>query len=46
MHNATTLNERLFGELSTAFPWYVNKNRVNHYAINLLLYLRTSRENV
>ena len=45
MHNTTTLNERLFtGELSTAFTWYVNKNGVNHYAINLLLYLRTLRE--
>ena len=40
-YNTTTPNERLFaGELSTAFIWYVIKNRVNHYAINLLLYLR------
>ena len=45
MHNTTTPNERLFtGELSTAFIWYVNKNGVNHYAINSLLYLRTLRE--
>ena len=45
MHNITTLNERLFvGELSTAYTWYVNKNGVHHYAINLLLYLRTLRE--
>ena len=45
MHNTTTQNERLFtGELSTVFTWYVNKNRGHHYAINLLLYLRTLRE--
>ena len=45
MYNTTTLNERLFaGELSTAFTWYVNKNGVHHYAINLLSYLRTLRE--
>ena len=45
MHNTTTPNERLFtGELSMAFTWYVNNNGVNHYAINLLLYLRTLKE--
>ena len=45
MHNSTTPNEKLFaGELSTAFTWYVSKNGVHHYAINLLLYLRTLRE--
>ena len=34
MHNTTTPNEKLFaGELSTAFPWYVNKNCVHHYAL-------------
>ena len=44
MHNTTTPNERLFtGEFSIAFTWYVNKNGVNHYAINSLLYLRTLR---
>ena len=42
MCNTTTLNERLFtGELCTAFTWYVKKNGLYHYAINLLLYLRT-----
>ena len=45
MHNRTTSNERLFaGELSTAYTWYVNKNGVHHYAINLFLYLRTLRK--
>ena len=45
MHNITIQNERLFtGTLSTAYTWYVNKNSVHHYAINLLLYLRTLRE--
>ena len=45
MHNTITPNERLFtGELSTAFTWYVNKNGVNYYAINLVLYLRTLTE--
>ena len=42
MHYTTTPNEKLFtGELSAAFTWYVNNNRVHHYAINSLLYLRT-----
>ena len=45
MHNITTLNERLFaGDFSTAFIWYVNKKGVEHYAINLLLYLGTLSE--
>ena len=45
MHNTTTPNERLFtDELSMAFTWYVNKNGVHHYAVNLLLYLRTLTE--
>ena len=45
MHTITTANERSFtGELSTAYTWYVNKNGVHHYTINLLLYLRTLRE--
>ena len=45
MHNTTAPNERLFmGELSTAFTRYVNKNRVDHYAINSFLFLRTLKE--
>ena len=45
MHNTTTLNERLFTrELGTTFTWYVDKNGVNQYAIDFLLYLRTMRE--
>ena len=45
MHNATIPNEELFaGKLSTAFTWYVNRNGVNHYAINSLLSLKTLKE--
>ena len=45
MHNITTLSERLFtGELNMAFMWYVNKQGVQHYAINSLLCLRTLQE--
>ena len=45
IHNNTPLNERLFtGELNTVFIWYVNKQGVQHHAINLLLYLRILRE--
>ena len=47
MYNSTTLNERLFAdELHTAFMWYVNKQGIQHYAINLLLYLRMLKENI
>ena len=47
MHNTTTPNEKLFtGELSTDFTMYVNKNRIHHYDINSLLYLRTLREKI
>ena len=45
MHNTTTLNKRLFtGDFSAAFTWYINKQGIHHYAINLLLYLRKIRE--
>ena len=38
MHNTTTPNKRLFtGDFSKAFTWYVNRQGVQHYAINLLL---------
>ena len=32
------------GELSTAYTWYVNKQGIQHYAINSLLYLRMVRD--
>ena len=39
IHNKTTINEKLFtGELHTAYIWYVNRQRIWHYAINSLLY--------
>ena len=45
MHNITTPNERLFAsELGTSFTWNVKKNGVHHYAIDMLLYLRTLRD--
>ena len=45
MHNITTPNERLFaGKIGSSFTWYLTKNGVHHYAINMLLYLRTLRE--
>ena len=44
IHNITTPNEKLFaGELNTAYMWYVNKQGIQHYAINSLLYLRMVR---
>ena len=44
MHNSNTLNESIFrGEINMAFMWYVNKQGAQHYAINLLLYLRMLR---
>ena len=44
IHNITTPNEKLFGELNSAYLWYVNRYGIQQYAINLLLYLRTARE--
>ena len=45
MHKITTPNERLFaGKLGFTFTWYLTKEGINHFAINTLLYLRTSRE--
>ena len=45
IHNITTPNEKLFmGELNTAYAWYVNKQGIQCYAINSLLYLRMVRE--
>ena len=37
IHNITTLNEKLFtGEINTAYMWNVNKQGIQHYAINSL----------
>ena len=45
IHNITTPNEKLFtAELNFAYSWYVNEQGIQHYAINLLLYLRKVRE--
>ena len=44
IHDITTPNEKPFTrELNTAYMWYVNKQGIQHYAINSLLYLRTVR---
>ena len=45
MHNKTTWNEKLFGgKLSDWYQWYLSKERVQHYAINSLLYITMMRE--
>ena len=45
IHNITTPNERLFAKKhGTLFTWYVNKNSVHPFAINIFLHLRTLRE--
>ena len=44
IHNKTTTNEKLFPELGTAYTWYVNKQGIQHYAINSILYLRMVKE--
>ena len=44
MHNTTTWNEKLFaGKLDSWYNWYLTKDRISHYAINCLLYLRRLR---
>ena len=45
INNITAQNVRLFtGKLSSSFTWYLTKNGGHHYAIDTLLYLRTSKE--
>ena len=45
LHNQSTWNERLFvGELDRWYRWYLSARGVNHYAINSLLFLTTTRE--
>ena len=48
IHNITTPNEKIFaGQLKTAYMWYINTHGtqgIQHYSINLLLYVRTIRE--
>ena len=44
-HNVITPNEKLFtGGLNTAYMCYENKQGIQHYVINSLLYLRMVRE--
>ena len=45
MYSINNPNEVLFAsKLGFQFTWYLNKNEVNYYAINSLLYLRTLQE--
>ena len=45
LHNQTTWNERLFaGQIKDWYHWYLSSKGVNHYAMNSLLFLTTSRE--
>ena len=45
LHNTTTWNEKLFaGQIKDWYNWYLTTKGVNHYAINLILFLTTVRE--
>ena len=45
MHNTTTWNEKIFaGRIHAWFQWYLSKDGVSHYAINLPLCLTTIKE--
>ena len=45
LHNTTTWNERLFeGQIKDWDNWYSATKGVNHYSINLILFLTTVRE--
>ena len=45
LHNQSTWNERLFvGELDRWYRWYLLPRGVNHYEINSLLFLTSTRE--
>ena len=45
LHNQSTWNERLFmEEIERWYRWYLSARGVNHYEINSLLFLTTTRE--
>ena len=45
MHNKTTWNEKLFVvKFNNCYQWYLTKERVEHYAINSILYIATMKE--
>ena len=45
LHNQSTWNEKLYaGEIEKWYPYYLSARGVNHYAINSLLFLTTTRE--
>ena len=44
VHNKTTWNEKLFA--SKLYHWYLSKDGAGHYAINSLLFLTVTRENM
>ena len=45
LHNQSTWNEKLFvGKIEDWYCWYLSERAVNHYAINSMLFLTTTRE--
>ena len=45
LHNQSTWNEKLFArQIEDWYHWYLSAKGINHYAINLLLFLTTTRE--
>ena len=45
LHNKSTWNEKLFaGEIYNWYHWYLSERGVNHYPINSMLFLTTTRE--
>ena len=45
LHNQSTWNERMFAkQIKDWYHWYASSKGVNHYVINLLLFLTTVRE--
>ena len=47
MHNTTTWNEMPFAsKLDSWYNYYLSNNRIDHYAINSLLYFRTLRREI
>ena len=47
MHNTTSWHEKISaGKIHHWFGWYLHKDGVGHYAINLTLFLTTIRENM
>ena len=47
LQNQSTWNEKLYaGKIVRWCRWYLSAKGINHYAINSLLFLTTTRENM